>query len=147
MQVYPGYIREPFYYETDKMGIIHHSNYIRWFEEARVDLLRYLDYPFEKIEAAGLMVPVLGVSCQYKEMVRFGDQIKILPLIKQYTGTRLAFEYEVYNQANDHLVTVGTSEHCFMSSERNRLVHLKKTKPALHQLFSEYFDLTKKAAD
>lgn len=137
MQLYSGYTREPFYYETDKMGIIHHSNYIRWFEEARVDLLRHLDYPFEKIEADGLMVPVLSVSCQYKEMVRFGDQLTILPLIKRYTGTRLDFDYEIYNQKKQ-LVTTGSSEHCFMSGARNRLVQLKKANPELHQLFSDY---------
>ncbi|MBV7391208.1 acyl-CoA thioesterase [Enterococcus sp. ALS3] len=141
MEKYPGYPRKPFYYETDKMGIIHHSNYIRWFEEARVDVLTFLGYPFEKIEEMGIMVPVLGVSCTYKEMVYFGDEIIIQPYVSKYTGTRLNFEYQI--SKNDKLVTTGTSQHCFMSYETNRLVQLKKSQPELHQLFETYFDLTK----
>ena len=66
MEKYTGYLREPFYYETDQMGIIHHSNYIRWFEEARVALLEHLDFSYKKIEEQGIIIPVLGVSCEYK---------------------------------------------------------------------------------
>ena len=54
------------YYETDGMGIVHHSNYIRWFEEARVDLLEQLGFGYDRIEEAGYSGPVLEVSCQYK---------------------------------------------------------------------------------
>lgn len=144
MEKYPGYIRKPFYYETDKMSIIHHSNYIRWFEEARVDALTFMDCPFEKIEAEGIMIPVLGVSCDYKEMVRFGDEVIIKPSVTKYTGTRLDFEYRVYKA--EKLVTTGTSQHCFMSYESNRLIQLKKTHPHLHKLFLDYYESTKEEA-
>ena len=70
MSLYSGYIRQPHYYETDQMAIIHHANYIRWFEEARVDMLAFLQLPYHKIEEAGLIVPVLEVNAQYKEMIR-----------------------------------------------------------------------------
>ena len=53
MELFTGYIREPFYYETDQMGIIHHSNYIRWLEESRVALLDYLGFSYKKIEELG----------------------------------------------------------------------------------------------
>ena len=61
------------YYETDGMGIVHHSNYIRWFEEARVGLLEQLGFGYDRIEAEGFSSPVLEVTCQYKTMARFGD--------------------------------------------------------------------------
>ncbi len=61
------------YYETDGMGIVHHSNYIRWFEEARVDFLAQIGMPFEQVEARGIVSPVLRVSCEYKTMARFGE--------------------------------------------------------------------------
>ncbi|MFC0277932.1 acyl-CoA thioesterase [Enterococcus devriesei] len=143
MKKYPGYVRKPFYYETDKMGIIHHANYIRWFEEARVDVLSFMNYPFEKIEADGIMIPVLGISSEYKEMIRFGDEIVIQPIVTKYTGTRMNFEYRIYK--GDTLATVGTSQHCFMSSETNRLVHLKKQHPRLHELFLDYYESTKES--
>ncbi|MDT2604828.1 acyl-CoA thioesterase [Enterococcus dongliensis] len=142
MEKYPGYLRKPFYYETDKMGIIHHSNYIRWFEEARVDALTFMDYPFEKIEAEGIMIPVLVVSCNYKEMVRFGDEVLIKPIVTKYTGTRLDFDYAVYH--DEKLVTTGSSQHCFMSYETNRLIQLRKTHPKLHELFLAYYETTNK---
>lgn len=142
MKLYPGYKRKPFYYETDKMGIIHHSNYIRWFEEARVDMLEFVGYPFERIEKYGIIVPVLSVSSTYKDMVRFGDEVLVKPTISNYTGTRLDFKYQIINVETGVTTTVGTSEHCFMSSESNRLVHLKRQNPELHQLFMDYYNQT-----
>ncbi|HJB35179.1 MAG TPA: acyl-CoA thioesterase, partial [Candidatus Blautia merdipullorum] len=53
------------YYETDQMGIIHHSNYIRWFEEARVDFMDRCGFSYAQMEKDGLISPVLSVSCEY----------------------------------------------------------------------------------
>ena len=57
------------YYETDQMGIVHHSNYIRWFEEARLDFMEKIGCSYAAVEASGIMIPVLSASCQYKTMV------------------------------------------------------------------------------
>ena len=54
------------YYETDQMGIVHHSNYIRWFEEARIELMNYVGLPYRQMEENGILIPVLGVTCNYK---------------------------------------------------------------------------------
>lgn len=135
---YPGYLRKPHYYETDQMGIIHHSNYIRWFEEARVDVLEHLGLSYHAIENAGIIIPVLAVDCQYKNMIRYGDQVKILVIITQYTGTRLDFSYEIRDIATDQLMTTGASKHCFLSKDSGRLLSLKKTHPAFHQIFVDF---------
>ena len=58
------------YYETDQMGIIHHSNYIRWFEESRIDYLKQIGLPYEDMEKNGMISPVLEVSCQYMKMMK-----------------------------------------------------------------------------
>lgn len=71
------YTRRANYYETDKMGIIHHSNYIRWFEEARLHYMEEMGWPFTKVEAMGIVIPVLSVDCQYKSMVRYDDIVDI----------------------------------------------------------------------
>lgn len=138
MKKYPGYLRQPHYYETDQMGIIHHSNYIRWFEEARVAVLEYLGLPYHAIEAQGVIVPVLAVAAEYKNMIRYGDEIRIDVLVEKYTGTRLDFTYEVYATATGQLMTTGSSKHCFMNSETGRLVSLKKAAPAMHEIFAAY---------
>ena len=72
------------YYETDQMGCVHHSNYIRWMEEARVDLMDQMGCGYRAMEEAGVCSPVLEVNCRYKSMVRFGDTVRIHAWIKEY---------------------------------------------------------------
>jgi acyl-CoA thioester hydrolase len=139
--MYPGYLRKPHYYETDQMGIIHHSNYIRWFEEARVDLLEWLKLPYQVIEEAGIIIPVLAVSCTYKGMVRYGDKVKINVFVENYTGTRFEFRYELVNLTTNQVATTGTSSHCFLSKEHQRLISLKKKFPEFHEIFENYVNL------
>ena len=81
------------YYETDQMGVVHHSNYIRWFEEARTDLLERAGLGYDKMEERGIMVPVLAVSCEYKSSVRYGESVAIIPKVEAYTGP--AFDPEL----------------------------------------------------
>ena len=54
------------YYETDRMGITHHSNYIRWMEEARVDFLAQLGWNLERLEAMGAVSPVTALDVKYR---------------------------------------------------------------------------------
>ena len=61
------YERKINYYETDRMGVVHHSNYIRFLEEARCYLLEKIDMPFAMLEENGVTIPVLGVNVTYKQ--------------------------------------------------------------------------------
>ena len=79
------YKRKAFYYETDRMDIIHHSNYVRWLEEARVDLMEQLGCPFHEIEARGIVSPVLSVETHYKYPVRFGDEFEVRCKLSKFT--------------------------------------------------------------
>ncbi|MBP1554347.1 MAG: acyl-CoA thioesterase, partial [Oscillospiraceae bacterium] len=71
------YTHKVHYYETDKMGITHHSNYIRWMEEARIDFLGKIGCGYDKIEAMGIISPVTAVDCRYKSTTTFGDVVTI----------------------------------------------------------------------
>ena len=77
------------YYETDQMGIIHHSNYIRWFEEARIDFMDHCGFSYAQMEKDGLISPVLSVSCEYKTMTHFGDTVEIETEITRYNSIKL----------------------------------------------------------
>lgn len=121
------------YYETDQMVIIHHSNYIRWFEEARIDYMNQIGLTYKKMEDEGIISPVLEVNCQYLNMMYFDDLATIKVSVTDYTGVRFAFKYEIYNQ-NNKLCTTGTSRHCFMTRD-GRPVSLKRAKPEFDQLF------------
>lgn len=69
------YSHEVQYYETDRMGITHHSNYVRWMEEARSYFLKAIGWPYDEIEAEGIISPVLSLSCEYKRTTTFADSI------------------------------------------------------------------------
>ncbi len=121
------------YYETDQMGIIHHSNYIRWFEEARIDMLEQLELGYAEMEASGIMIPVLGVSCEYKKMTRFGETVEISAKLTSFTGLRLTIEYEVLEKQSGELRCVGETRHCFVDQEGKPL-NLKKKFPNIYDL-------------
>lgn len=122
------YVRKVNYYETDKMGITHHSNYIRWMEEARTAFLNHHDCGYAKFEEYGVVSPVLSVNCQYKQTTTFEDEIKIIVSVKRYTGVKLTFRYLMVNAQTEAVVLVGESEHCFL--DRNHIpVIVKKRFP------------------
>lgn len=119
------YERKINYYETDKMGVVHHSNYIRYFEEARCYFLDNEGLPYSMLEEKGIMSPVLGVSCDYKRHVTFGDTIEIHTYIKEFSGVKFTVAYEIYNKNTSELCVTGMSKHCFTDSSLKPL-NLKK---------------------
>ena len=72
------------YYETDKMGITHHSNYIRWMEEARIDFLRQIGWDYAKLESIGIISPVIAVNCKYKKSTTFEAVIYIDVIVEEF---------------------------------------------------------------
>ena len=127
------------YYETDKMGIVHHSNYIRFFEEARCALLEEYNLPYDLMEEKGIMSPVLGVSCKYKQHVTFGDIIKIHTYIKEFSGVKFTVGYEIYNKKTNALCVSGESNHCFTDSNLKPL-NLKKH---FNDVYEKFMNLVK----
>ncbi len=105
------------YYETDKMGITHHSNYIRWMEEARVDFLDKLGYGFKKLEDSGIVSPVLSVNCDYKHSTTFDDEIEISVSVKSFTGVKLTIGYEMRKKGSEEIVCTASSVHCFLNAQ------------------------------
>ena len=133
------------YYETDRMGIVHHSNYIRWMEEARVDFLRRIGWPWDELEERGIFSPVLALDCRYQAGTGFGDTITIRVAVREVKGARLVIHYEMENQAGKP-VFQGTSEHCFVSRD-GRPMRLKRECPEFYALLAELAAATKGSAD
>ena len=122
------------YYETDKMGVVHHSNYIRFLEEARCRLLEEEGYPYRQIEEDGLMIPVLEVNCKYKYHVTAFDTILIDVKVVAFDGIKLTVRYTITNKANGNLVMEAETKHCFTNQEL-RPVNTKKCNEAVYQVF------------
>ncbi len=88
------------YYETDQMGIVHHSNYIRYFECARNLMIREGGYPIEQCEAEGIVIPVVSVECKYKHSAKMGDVLRCTAAIDKLPLAKLVIKQAVYNQDN-----------------------------------------------
>lgn len=131
------YTHKAQYYETDQMGIIHHSNYIRWFEEARVGFLEAAGCPYSRLEEEGIQSPVLEVSCTYHSMVRFGDTADIAVSVESFNGIRLTLRYEIRDAATGELRTTGYSRHCFMEPG-GKLLSLKRSRPEVYETLLRY---------
>ena len=124
------YEHEVRYYECDRMGITHHSNYIRFMEEARIDWMDQLGYGFEKMEAEGVVSPVLEVECHYKHPTTFKDIIYIRVRVKEMSALKIKFEYEM--KVGETVVCTAESAHCFL--EGGRPVSLEKRFPEFYGL-------------
>ena len=128
------YERKINYYETDKMGVVHHSNYIRYLEETRCKWLEELEMPFDEFERQGITIPVLGVNISYKYHVTFGDTIIIRPYMKEFTGVRMTVGYEVIDKQTQNIVLTGETKHCFTSKEL-KPINLKKQNKEFYDKF------------
>ena len=122
------FIHRVAYYETDQMGIVHHSNYIRWFEEARDEVVRGYGIDYRQIEAQGILMPVVNVACDYKSAAKYGDKVSVYALPRYFNGIRLRYEYEVRGEDGSLIVT-GRSEHCFIDALTRKPLNLKKRMP------------------
>lgn len=121
------------YYETDAMGIVHHSNYIRWFEVARTDYLRAVGLPYRDLEASGTGSPVIGIRCDYLQSARYDDPIEIRAWVAGYDGIRLTIGYEVTREGR--LLCKGQSDHAFVHD--GRVVAPRRSLPHVHRVLSE----------
>lgn len=127
------YQHEVKYYECDRMGITHHSNYVRFMEEARVDFLDALGYGFDRIEAEGIVSPVISISCNYKHPTTFKDRIDIEVVISNMQDLKFEFTYTM--KVAGKVVCLGQSTHCFM--ENGRPVVIARRLPELYQRLKE----------
>ena len=123
------YIRRAQYHETDQMGIIHHSNYVKWMEEARIRFLEEMGIDYRRLEESGIISPIVGISVQYKKTVRFDDEVHIGVYVKKYNGIRLELGYEMRDQADGAVCTTASSQSCF--TKNGVIVSLKKERPEL----------------
>ena len=131
------YIHKVNYYETDKMGITHHSNYIRFMEEARMSFLSEIGYPMTRFEAENIVSPVVSVSCEYKHPTTYGDKIEIEVLPTKYNGVKFTIAYTMRNADTGDLVATAASEHCF--TDKNGMpIAMKKHFPDFDSLLKEW---------
>ena len=130
------YKRRVNYYETDAMKVVHHSNYIRFLEEARIGFMDEVNLPYKKVEDEGILIPVVGVNCTYKNPAKFDDCLEIKVKIKEYTGVKLIMGYEITKSDTHEVVLIGETKHCFTNNDM-KPISLKRLKPEMHEILEK----------
>lgn len=100
------------YYETDQMAVVHHSNYIRYFEIARDEMMVQLGFPIEKCESElGVLVPIVSVECHFRHPAHMGDILTATAEVTKVPMAKMLIKQAVYNQDGvlcaEGMVTLG----------------------------------------
>ncbi len=101
------------YPDTDKMGTMHHANYVKYYEMARWELLRSIGVPYSSIEQAGIMCPVLKMHFSFLKTTGYDELLTVKTTLKKIKGVRMWFEYKMYNQ-NNELINKADTELAFV---------------------------------
>lgn len=107
------------YAETDQMGVVHHSNYLLYLEQARIEWLEQKGIDYSQLEKDGIMLPVYNININYKKPLSFGDSVKVKVKCGKASLVRIQFEYELFNSKNELVVTAEVIL-VFMSSEKRK---------------------------
>lgn len=124
------------YYETDQMQVVHHSNYIRWFEEARSELLGTYNVGYDHLEKMGIICPIMSVQAKYKSMSRYPEVVQIKVSVMEYNGVKCIMSFMVRDKMTGEIRCIGESKHCFID-EQGRAISLKRNYPEIHQVFEK----------
>ena len=129
------YIHKIKYYECDRMGITHHSNYVRIMEEARLNMLDCIGYGFEKMEAEGVVSPVMEVHCSYKKTTTFQDEVSVQVSVEKLSALKIKINYVM--TCRDEAVFTGSSVHCFL--ENGRPIVIDARFPGFFDALADYY--------
>lgn len=113
------------FYETDQMGIVHHSNYIRYFECGRGKMMDDLGLPVIRFEELGFIMPVSSVSCKYKTPARLGDRLRIVSTVEKEPMARVEVHTQIFNRNGD-LVCEGDVVLGFLNKDTRRPIRAPK---------------------
>lgn len=130
------YIRVVNYYETDQMQVVHHSNYARYLEEARLHLMDQIGLSYDKLEKMGIIIPVLELHDYYIKSITYGDVIEIKPMVIKLTPVRFTLKYEIYRSGTDELLHTAQTSHAFVDTDFKPM-NLKKKYPEVYAAMQE----------
>ena len=128
-----SYLRRTRYYETDRLGIVHHTHYVEWMEEAAVEFMKAAGFGYAELETLGMQALVVGYDVSFRRPAYFDDEIEARVSVASYTGLKIELSYEFYNVTRNELTAAGTSRHCF--TRNGAVVSLKRALPELDAFF------------
>ncbi len=125
------------YAETDRMGIVHHSNYPVWFEVGRTEFIKQSGISYSRVESMGIMLPLLELHCKYINSSTYEDNIVVRTSVKSYSKARLNFKYEVFKSDNMvNPITTGETSHVWTTCDL-KPINLQKHYPELYEIIEK----------
>ena len=113
------------YYETDQMGFVHHSNYLRYFELARIEWISSLGLSYQKMEKRGYLMPVIKANIDFKRPLIFGNSFKVKIKSKEIPKVKFELTYEIILD-EDIIIAKGSTTLAFLSSNNLKAVRCPK---------------------
>ncbi len=101
------------------MGIVHHSNYIKFFEVARTEWLRAMGVTYAEMERRGVMMPIVDVSIKYRKPAYYDELISVTAYVDELPMARMNFRYEVRGEDGRDIAS-GTTTLGFIDSQTRR---------------------------
>jgi acyl-CoA thioester hydrolase len=105
------------YAEVDRMGLLHHTHHLRWFERGREEFCRRRGALYREMEDAGILVVVVDLAAQYKIPLRYDDLADLTVKLVEVRHASIAFEYELRRVADGAVATTGRTRHAFVTRE------------------------------
>lgn len=119
--------RVPFY-ETDGMKVVHHANYLRWMEEARIEYLRAGGILLNDLMDNGIVFPILDLQIKYIKSAYNDDLIRIDIYLRKIDRVKMIFAYKIYNDITDELLSEARTVGANSSIETGKLIRLSEAK-------------------
>ena len=125
------------FYDTDAMAVVHHSNYIRWFEIGRVEYLRAIGITLNELMEDGFVFPITEVRAKYVSPGKFDDVVQIETTATALTKAKMAFDYRILRKSDGELMVMGHSQNVFTRQDTGKITRLP----------DKYYTLLKAAID
>ena len=127
------YSRRVKYYETDRMGVVHHSNYLRLLEDARMAWVEDNVIRYGELEKMGVIIPFVESYGKFLSFLHFDDSFTVTVRLIKHEQVKFTFAYEIHNDNTGDLCYKGTTTHYYAADGEYRPISLKRKFPDLYE--------------
>ena len=99
------------YGDTDKMGVAYYANYLVWFEVGRYEYMRAKGYPYTRLEAEAIGMPVTEARCRYLAPAHYDDVLSVDTALDEIGYVQVRFSYKVSRKGDGRLIATGSTRH------------------------------------
>jgi acyl-CoA thioester hydrolase len=115
------------YRECDPMGVVYHTHYLDYFEEARTEAMRDLGLAYRRLEDNGIIMPVVNVTINYKGPAHYDDLLVVEAHFEEMPTARVPIDYTVHRRDESDVLATGHTDLCFMDAERRRPIRVPES--------------------